>query len=89
MLIGASWPWNLSTVPATRDRPAAAHARSMAPTCALYGATMTMSSTVTGWATPCRSIHCVPPATRSETIAAIACASSSESVVLPAWATGR
>ena len=63
MLIGASWPWNLSTVPAkTRGRPAAAHARSIAPTWALYGATITMSSTVTGCATPWRSIHCVPPA---------------------------
>ena len=45
MLIGASWPWNLSTVP---TRAAAGSSRLIAPTWALYGATMRTSSQPTG-----------------------------------------
>ena len=89
MLIGASWPWNLSTVPRTRREPGVAAARSIAPTWALYGATITMSSTVIEASRPSRSIHVGCVSSSDRTSSAIDLASSAESVSLPACGTGR
>ena len=90
MLIGASWPWNLSTVPTNSGgSPAVAAARSIAPTWALYGATITMSSTVIEASRPSRSIHVGCVSSSDRTSSAIVLASSAESVSLPACGTGR
>ena len=51
---GASWPWNLSTVPTLiPESPALSSSRRSSATCALYGATTRTSSAVMARAAPC------------------------------------
>src|SRR2546423_14453459 len=87
MLTGACWPWNLSTVP-TR---AAGSSLLIAPTCALYGATIRTSSHVTGQMRPLSSLHVDPPSTIERTSSATASASGGDSLSYPvvACATHR
>src|SRR5688572_32778811 len=57
--IGASCPWNLSTVP---TRAPVGKLAASASTCALYGATIRMSASVIGLLSPCLSVQVLPSA---------------------------
>jgi hypothetical protein len=74
MTIGASCPWNLSTVPIL-----APGIRSFkSNTCALYGAMTKISSRVTGFSSPLRSTHVDLDPKISTTIFPIASPSSGD-----------